>query len=139
MTFDRVPLTVEFNCLQRYKILTGETDLHTHDGEGHRREQVVELFTEFAEDISMRCEFRGLFEGVLIVGIASEGDDTSRGHDVACTVDDERATVGLVGAIHHFDDKFRCLLVIARLTEVTCSCGWTGDCHLLAIDVEGGR
>ena len=92
--------------------------LHSHDGERHGCELVTELLAELAEDGGLRCELRGLFEGVLVLSIAAEGDDAARGHHVAGTVDGERAAVGLHGAVDDLDDKFAGLLVVARLTEM---------------------
>ena len=111
--------------------------LHSHDGERHGCELVAELLAELAEDGGLRCELRGLFEGVLVLSIAAEGDDAARGHHVAGTVDGERAAVRLLGAVDDLDDEFAGLLVVACLKEVAGQAGRFGREYLLAVHEEG--
>ena len=44
-----------------------------HNGERHRGELIVKLLAELAVEGGLWCQFSGLVEGILIVGIAAEG------------------------------------------------------------------
>ena len=52
-------------------------DFHAHDGEGHGCKFVLELPAELTIESCAWGKLRGLFEGVLIGGVAVEGDATA--------------------------------------------------------------